>query len=220
MPGDEGAGGKLEDLAARKMGRPRLVISDGNTGLGAALNRLWPGLPHQLSTVHKLRDLIAKAPQDVRETVREDYLVYAETLEMAQKAHEAFLLKWKKQGPGVATSLEEAGEGLLTFFRFPESQWVSLRSTNAIERVQLEFRRRVKTRAALPNAHVVLRVFFGLRISGQLKLRRIKGYRELGSKKGCCVRKKNFMTSQEKYAIHFSTGSGTEPSGRSSGRKL
>jgi hypothetical protein len=62
----------------------------------------------------------------------------------------------------VAASLEEAGENLLTFYRFPESQWRSLRTTNAIERMQLEFRRRVKTQAALPNEGAVLRVFFGL----------------------------------------------------------
>ncbi len=43
--------------------------------------------------------------------------------EAAQKAREAFLLKWKRQCPGVATSLEEAGEELLTFYQFPESQW-------------------------------------------------------------------------------------------------
>ena len=86
----------LEDLAARKMGRPRLVISDGHAGLGAALARLWPGLAHQRCTVHKLRNLMAKAPKHAHEAVREDYhrIVYAETLAAAQKAREAFLLKW------------------------------------------------------------------------------------------------------------------------------
>jgi transposase-like protein len=79
----------------------------------------------------------------------------------------------------VAASLEEAGEELLTFFQFPASQWVSLRTTNAIERMQLEFRRRVKTQAALPNEGAVLRVFFGLWVSGQMKLRRIRGYRDI-----------------------------------------
>jgi putative transposase len=174
----------LEDLAARKMGRPRLVVSDGNGGLAAALDRLWPGLPHQRCTVHKLRNLLAKAPKHTHETVREEYhrIVYAETLEAARKAREAFLLKWKKQCPGVAASLEEAGENLLTFYRFPESQWRSLRTTNAIERMQLEFRRRVKTQAALPNEGAVLRVFFGLWISGQMKLHRINGYRDIGGK--------------------------------------
>jgi transposase-like protein len=174
----------LDDLAARKMGRPRLVISDGNPGLAAALDQLWVGLPHQRCTVHKLRNLIAKAPKHAHEAVREDYhrIVYAETLDTAQKAREAFLGKWKRPCPGVAASLEEAGENLLTFYQFPESQWVSLRTTNAIERMQLEFRHCVKTQAALPNEGAVLRVFFGLWISGQMKLRRISGYRDIGGK--------------------------------------
>jgi putative transposase len=174
----------LDDLAARKMGRPRLVISDGNAGLAAALERLWPGVAHQRCTVHKLRNLLAKAPKHTHEAVREDYhrIVYAETLEAARKAREAFLLKWKKPCPGVVGSLEEAGENLLTFYRFPDSQWRSLRTTNAIERMQLEFRRRVKTQAALPNEGAVLRVFFGLWISGQMKLHRINGYRDIGGK--------------------------------------
>ena len=174
----------LDDLAARKMGRPRLVISNGNTGLAAALDQQWPGMAHQRCTVHKLRNLLAKAPKHTHEAVREEYhrIVYGETLAAAEKAREAFLLRWKKQCPGVAASLEEAGENLLTFYRFPESQWLSLRTTNAIERMQLEFRRRVKTQAALPNESAVLRVFFGLWISGQMKLRRIKGYRDIGGK--------------------------------------
>src|SRR5215469_2142457 len=136
---------------------------------------------HQRCTVHKLRNLVAKAPKHAHEAVREDYhrIVYAETLEMAKKAREAFLRKWEKQSAGVAASLEEAGEKLLTFFQFPESQWVSLRTTNVIERMQLEFRRRVKTQAALPNEGAVLRVFFGLWVSGQMKLRRIRGYGDI-----------------------------------------
>lgn len=174
----------LDDLAVRKMGRPRLVISDGNAGLAAALQRQWPGLPQQRCTVHKLRNLLAKAPKHAHEAVREEYhrIVYAETLATAEKARDAFLLKWKKTCPGVSASLEEAGEHLLTFYRFPESQWRSLRTTNAIERMQLEFRRRVKTQAALPNEGAVLRVFFGLWIGGQMKLHRISGYRDIGGR--------------------------------------
>ena len=172
----------LEDLATRKMGRPRLVMSDGNPGLGAALNRLWPGVAHQRCTVHKLRNLLAKAPKHAHEAVREDYhrIVYAETRDAARQAYAAFLLKWKKLCPPVAASLEEAGEQLLTFYQFPASQHLSLRTTNIIERMQQEFRRRIKTQAALPNEGAVLRVFFGLWISGQMKLRRIRGYRDLG----------------------------------------
>src|SRR5579885_297202 len=180
----DGWGLLLEDLAGRKLGRPRLVISDGSSGLAAALDRVWPGVAQQRCTVHKLRNLLAKTPKHAHEAVREDYhrVVYAKNLEAARKAQEAFLTKWKKTCAGVAASLEEAGEHLLTFYRFPESQWLSLRTTNAIERMQLEFRRRVKTQAALPNEGAALRVFFGLWVCGQMKLRKIKGYRDIERK--------------------------------------
>src|SRR6202163_290375 len=93
-------------------------------GLGAALDRLWPGVAHQRCTVHKLRNLVAQARKHAHDAVREDYhrIVYAETREAAQQAHAAFLLKWKKLCPTVAASLEEAGEQLLTFYQFPASQ--------------------------------------------------------------------------------------------------
>ncbi len=53
---------------------------------------------------------------------------------------------------GVADSLEEAGERLFTFLRYAPQQWKSLRTTSAIERLHGEFKRRVKTQCALPNA--------------------------------------------------------------------
>lgn len=141
-------------------------------------------MAQQRCTVPALRNLLAKAPKHTHEGGREDYhrIVCAETLAAADKAQEAFLLKWKKHCSGVGTSLEWAGENLLTFYRFPESQWLLLRTTNAIERMQLEFCRRVKTQAALPNESAVLRVFFDLWVNGQMKLCRIKGYRDIGGK--------------------------------------
>ena len=142
----------LEDLAARHLGRPRLVISDGNAGLRSALERIWPGVAHQRCTVHKLRNLLAKAPEHAQEAVHEDYnrAVYAPDRAAAEKARDSFLTKWRKPCPSVTGSLEEAGEELLTFYGFPASQHKSLRTTNAIERLQEEFRRRIKTQASLP----------------------------------------------------------------------
>lgn len=174
----------LEDLAARKLGRPRLVITDGNPGLVAALSRIWPGVAQQRCTVHKLRNLESKAPKHVHAELREDYhrMVYAEDRAAAERAREAFLRKGSKSCPGVAASLEEAGAELLTFYGFPPSQWLSLRTTNAVERLQLEFRRRVKTQGALPGESAALRLLFGLLASGQIRLRRIKGFRDLQEK--------------------------------------
>ena len=67
----------------------------------------------------------------------------------------------------------------MTFYRFPNSQWKSLRTTNAIERLNGEFRRRVKTQGFLPSAQAAELLLFGLIISGQIRMRRIDGWQDL-----------------------------------------
>jgi len=171
----------VEDLVARHLALPQLIISDGNKGLRAACDRVWPGAKQQRCTVHKLRNLEAKAPAHCREEMKQDYhrIVYAEDGAAAQREREHFLSKWRKLCAPVAASLEEAGDELLTFFRFPASLHPTLRTTNVIERIHVEFRRRIKTQGALPSEATVLRLFFVLVASGQLRLRRIKGFREI-----------------------------------------
>jgi len=171
----------LDDLAGRHLACPQLIISDGNKGLRAACERVWPGAEHQRCTVHKLRNLQAKAPAHCREEMKEDYhrIVYAADGAAAQGQREQFLAKWQKRCPPVAASLQEAGDDLLRFFHFPASLHPTLRTTNVIERINAEFRRRVKTQGALPSESAVLRLFFALVASGQLRLRRIKGFRDI-----------------------------------------
>ena len=79
--------------------------------------------------------------------------------------------------------LHEAGEDLFTFLRFPASQWKALRTTNALERINEEFRRRTKTQASLPGQDAVLLLLFGLLRTGQVKLRKMDGWKEMGSVK-------------------------------------
>jgi transposase-like protein len=174
-------GGFVEGLVGRGLNRPSLVIIDGNKGLRAAVEKSWPGIEVQRCTVHKLRNLERHVPRHALEEVKSDYhaIIYAKSLEEAKKAYREFALKWKKLAPKVVMSLEEAGEELLTFYRFPESQWKSLRSTNTIERLNGEFRRRVKTQGSLPGARAAELLLFGLLISGQIHLRRIDGWRDL-----------------------------------------
>jgi transposase-like protein len=169
--------GFFEGLISRGLKPPCLVIIDGNKGLRVAVEKNWPGTAVQRCTVHKLRNLERHALEEVKS----DYhrIVYAESLEQAKKAYQDFISKWKKLAPKVVVSLEEAGDELLTFYRFPKSQWKSLRTTNSIERLNGEFRRRVKTQSSLPDARAAERLLFGLIISGQIQIRRIDGWRDL-----------------------------------------
>ena len=88
---------------------------------------------------------------------------------------------WAKRCPGVVTSLREGGDELLTFFRFPKAQWKTLRTTDVIERLHEEFRRRLKTQGSLPSEDAALVLLFSLVASRQIKLRRIDGWRNIAA---------------------------------------
>lgn len=173
--------GFVDGLADRGLRRPRLVIIDGNKGLRAAVEARWPGVNVQRCTVHKLRNLERYVPKHGLEEMKTDYhtIIYADSLAGARKAYCRFVDKWSKLAPKVAKSLEEAGEELLTFYRFPRTQWRSLRTTNVIERLHGEFRRRVKTMGGLPNEEAAELLFFGLLYSGQIRMKKISGWREM-----------------------------------------
>ena len=170
-----------QSLAARNLGAPLLAVIDGNPGLAAALRAQWPKLAIQRCTNHKLWNLLAKAPAHLREELAEDYrrMIYADSRAAVERARTAFARKWKLRCQAVGQSFEEAGDELFTFTAFPPSQWKALRTTNALERINQEFRRRTKTQASLPNEEAVLLLLFGLLRSGQVRLRRLAGWQGL-----------------------------------------
>ena len=184
MAGEESGASWSEVLASlvrRKMSTPVLAIIDGNPGLHAALEKQWPSIAIQRCTAHKLRNLTSKAPARLREELKEDYrrMIYGEDEAAVEKARTTFSRKWKLRCPPVIASFDEAGDELFTFTRFPKSQWKALRTTNALERINGEFRRRTKTQSSLPSSDAVMLLLFGLLRSGAVKLRRMDGWEEL-----------------------------------------
>ncbi|MGA7537156.1 MAG: IS256 family transposase [Steroidobacteraceae bacterium] len=171
----------LQDLESRGLNRPELVIIDGGKGLEAALAGMWPSAAVQRCTVHKLRNLIAHGPKKLHEELTADYsaMIYADTPARVLARRQAFLRKWRLRCPGVARSLEEAGERLITFLRYPPAQWRSIRTTNAIERLHEEFKRRIKTQCVLPCADTACMMFWALLASGQITLRKVDGWQTL-----------------------------------------
>ena len=171
----------LDDLASRGMAVPELCVVDGSAGLAAALFELWPQMPVQRCTVHKERNLLAAAPKKLHDELRDDYraMIYADTAQEALRLRKEFLSKWKKLVPKVADSLKEAGEQLFTFLKFNPSQWRSLRTTNAIERLNMEFRRRVKVQGTQPSAEGTCMLLWALIASGAIALRKVDGWETL-----------------------------------------
>lgn len=168
----------LDDLVARGLAAPELVIVDGASGLEKAITALWNDVPVQRCTVHKHRNLLAHAPKKLYDELSADYadMIYANTAQEVEAKRKAFLRKWRLRCRPVADSLEEAGEKLFTFLRFPPEQWKSVRTTNAIERLHEEFKRRIKTQCLLPCAETACMLFWALLASGQINLRRVAGW--------------------------------------------
>jgi putative transposase len=173
--------GVLDDLTRRGLRRPAFLIVDGAAGLDKAIAAVWTDVPVQRCTVHKLRNLLAHAPERLHEEITADYqdMIYEDTREEIETRRKAFIRKWRLKHRAVADSLEEAGERLFAFTRLPPDQWRSARTTNAIERLHEEFKRRIKTQTVLPSADTAAMLFWALLASGQINMRKVDGWQTL-----------------------------------------
>jgi transposase-like protein len=173
----------FDGLIRRGLRRPEFLIVDGASGLDKAIAAVWDGVPVQRCTVHKHRNLLAHAPERLHDEITADYndMIYAATREEMEVRRKAFIRKWRLKHRAVADSLEEAGERLFAFTRLPPSQWRSVRTTNAIERLHEEFKRRIKTQTVLPSAETAAMLFWALLASGQINMRKVDGWQTLAT---------------------------------------
>ena len=136
-----------------------------------------------LADVFALQDKVTNSIADalaIRLTTREQLAVNSQETQVPA-AYDAFLKKWATLCPAVAKSLEEAGLELLTYYDLPKAMWKSLRTTNTLENLNREFRRRTKTQASFSTENAALILLYGLVACGQIQLRKIDGHQQLPS---------------------------------------
>jgi transposase-like protein len=109
-------------------------------------------------------------------------VIYAKTKSEVEERHKAFIRKWRLKCRAVADSLEEAGDKLFTFARFPQSQWKSIQTSSAIERLHEELQCRIKTQTVLPCAETAAMLFWALLVSGQITMRKVDGWESLSER--------------------------------------
>lgn len=173
-------GDLVNDLHRRGLPTPQLVVTDGHTGLRKAME-LWPEAKIQRCTQHKRQNLMDHCPVHARPELKRDYqrIVFAEHGMAARSAYKEVLEKWQRLCPSVARSLEEGGSELLTFYEFPKALWKSIRTTNVIECINREFRRRTKTQASFSTEAAGVTLLYGLVAFGQIQFRRIDGWKAM-----------------------------------------
>jgi len=145
-----------------------LGIMDGLPGLEKVFREEFPQGKVQRCQVHVARNVLAKVPQKLKQDVADDIrsIFYASSRQKALEFSNQFTERWQKEVPSAVKCLQNSLDSCLTFFDFPEEEWISLRTTNVIERLNKEFKRRTKPMeiVAGENACYTLLAFISLKM--------------------------------------------------------
>jgi len=143
---------KKRNLESHKI---ELGIMDGLPGLEKVFKEEFPKAKVQRCQVHVARNVLAKVPKKLKKTVADDVrsIFYASSKIKAMEFFSQFKQRWEKDLPSAVKSLERSIESCLTFFNFPEEEWISLRTTNIIERLNKEFKRRTRPMEIVAGEH-------------------------------------------------------------------
>jgi putative transposase len=152
--------GFLRSLKERGLQGTQLVISDQHSGLVAALRRILQGASHQRCRVHFARNLLALVPKSHKDMVAAVFRTI-----FAQPDAATVAATWDSVRdqlapafPKIGPLMDEAKTEVLAFTAFPRSHWPKVWSTNPLERVNKEIKRRARVVGIFPNEPAVIRL--------------------------------------------------------------
>ncbi len=138
----------FKDLKKRGLDGSKMVLGvmDGLPGLEKVFKEEFPNAKVQRCQVHVVRNVLAKVPKKLKKVVADDIrsIFYASSKQKAMGFFDIFREKWRRDLPSAVKCLENSIEACLTYHMCPEEEWISLRTTNIIERLNKEFKRRTK----------------------------------------------------------------------------
>lgn len=139
----------FKDLKSRGLKRDaiKLGIMDGLPGLEKVFKEEFPGAKIQRCQVHVARNVLCKVPQNMKQKVADDMrsIFYASTKDKSMEFFGEFKSRYEKDIPSAVKCLEASLDSTLSFYAFPKDEWLALRTTNPIERLNKEFKRRTKS---------------------------------------------------------------------------
>jgi len=138
----------FKDLKKRGLDGSKMVLGvmDGLPGLEKVFKEEFPKVKVQRCQVHVVRNVLAKVPKKLKKAVADDIrsIFYASSKQKAMGFFDLFRQKWQRDLPSAVKCLENSIEACLTYLMCPDEEWISLRTTNIIERLNKEFKRRTK----------------------------------------------------------------------------
>lgn len=164
----------LDNLKGRGVQTVDLWVTDGNQAMLNAVQIKFPGSKRQRCVKHKMENVLNYVPKSQQASVEPELkaIFYQDDREKADQAVAAFVEKYSKTYPTAVECLQRDLEACLTFYAFPEAHWKTIRTTNVIERLFGEVKKRShKMAAAFRNESSCLLMFYA--VIRSLKFRRI-----------------------------------------------
>lgn len=152
----------FESLKSRGLQSPRLIISDAHSGLKAAISKAFIGTSWQRCTVHMMRNMVqamsSKGPKEALSQLKA--IFKAPNIEEARRLKDQWMETYEDQKgyQKVISILDEGFDDAIQFYNEPENYYVHLRTTNVLERMNSEIRRREKVIRIFPNQQSAFRL--------------------------------------------------------------
>jgi putative transposase len=152
----------LQDLTARGLRDPLLVVMDGAPGLVKAVKRVWPRAYRQRCQVHKMRNILAKLPRMMQAKIKGlvHQVFLAPSYAAALKRGRDLIARFKDRYSAAMECLERDLEECVTYLRFPDAHHKRIRTTNRLERLNGEGRRRTKVIPRFPTERSCLTLLY------------------------------------------------------------
>jgi putative transposase len=152
----------LQDLTARGLKDPLLVVMDGAPGLVKAIKRVWPHAYRQRCQVHKMRNILSKLPRMMQSKMKAllHQVFRAPSYAVAIKRGRDLIARFKDRYTAAMECLERDLEECVIHLRFPEDHHQRIRTTNRLERLNGESRRRTKVIPRFPTERSCLTLLY------------------------------------------------------------
>lgn len=166
----------LQDMVVRGLKDPLLVIFDGAPGLHKAVRRMWPRAFRQRCQVHKMRNILAKLPRVMQRQIKPlvQQVFLAPSYALALKRGRALIARFRDRYTAAMECLERDLEECVTYLRFPAAHHHRIRTTNRLERLNGEGRRRTKVIPRFPTERSCLALLFASLVTASKHWRGVK----------------------------------------------
>ena len=166
----------LQEMVARGLREPLLIVTDGNPGVLKAIEEVFPQSLKQRCQKHRLENILGKAPKEIHDELKAEILesFHAKSYEQGLKKGREVITRYRQRFPSAMNGMEETLEACLQVLRLPEAHHKRLRTSNLLERTFGELKRRTKVIPHFFTEQAAIKLSFAVLLATASKWRGVR----------------------------------------------